>query len=81
LQSHFGVLVTVADCHDPDLLVKIRGVLDAAGLRYIPHDYVTNTTYHGLCKSLVGFSWHNRYFELCVKFNDGDIPNSSEPSH
>lgn len=70
LQSHFGVLATVAHCQDPDLLLKIRGVLDDAGLQYIPHSYMANTTYHGLCKALVGFSCHNRYFELCVRFND-----------
>ena len=32
VQSHFGVLATVADCQDPELLLKIRGVLDCAGL-------------------------------------------------
>ena len=73
LQSHFGVLATVTDCLDTDLLVKIRTVLDDAGLRYIPHEYVAQTTYQGLCKALVGFSWYNRYFELCVQFNDEEL--------
>ena len=77
LLSHFGVLATVADRPDPDLLVKIRGVLDDAGLRYIPHDYVANTTYNGLCKALVGFSWKNRYFELCVEFNYDEFARAS----
>lgn len=62
LLSHFGASVPVADCHDPDLLLMIRRVLDDSALQYIPHDHVANTTYHGLCEALVGFSWHNRYF-------------------
>jgi hypothetical protein len=80
LQSHFGVLATVADCQDPDLLSRIRSVLGDAGLKYIPHEYVANTTYQGLCKSLVGFSLKNRYFELCVEFNYEELGRPSGPS-
>lgn len=67
--SHFGDLATVKDCHDPDLLAKIRGVLEDFGLKYIPYDYVAGKTYGGTCKALVGFSWANRYFALTVDFN------------
>jgi len=80
LQSHFGVLATVKDCVDPNLLARIRTVLNEAGLKYIPHDYVAHTTYQGLCKALVGFSWQNRYFELCVNFNDEELEGSSGPA-
>jgi hypothetical protein len=77
LFSHFGVLATVKDCHDPKLLAKIRGVLEDFGLRYIPYDYVANKTYNGQCKALVGFSWANRYFALCVEFNYEELEGSS----
>jgi hypothetical protein len=71
LLSHFGVLATVKDCHDLELLAQIRRVLEGFGLRYIPYDYVTGRTYNGKCAALVGFSWANRYFSLAVDFNDG----------
>jgi hypothetical protein len=74
LLSHFGYLATVKDCHDLELLAKIRSVLEAFGLRYIPYDYVAGRTYNGKCAALVGFSWANRYFSLIVDFNDGVAP-------
>jgi hypothetical protein len=67
--SHFGDLATVAGCEHPELLVKICGVLEVSGFKYIPYEYVANKMYDGMCKALVGFSWANRYFELCVDFN------------
>jgi hypothetical protein len=69
LLSHFGDLATVKDCHDPELLTKIRSVLDDFGLKYIPHDYAAGKTYNGKCKALIGFSWANRYFTLTTDFN------------
>src|SRR3569832_1720880 len=78
LQSHFGVLATLTGCLDTDLLVKIRTILDDAGLGYIPHEYVAQTTCQLLCKALVGFSWYNRYFELRVQFNYNKLEGSSD---
>lgn len=69
LLSHFANLATVKDCHDPQLLAKIRGVLENFRLEYIPYDYVVGKTYEGRCKALVGFSWANRYFSLTTDFN------------
>lgn len=69
LLSHFGNLATVQDCHDPELLAKIRGVLEDFGLKYIPYDYAAGKTYNGKCRALVGFSWANRYFSLTTDFN------------
>jgi hypothetical protein len=51
------------------LLAKIGGILKECGLKYIPYDYVAGKTYNGKCKSLVGFSWANRYFSLIADFN------------
>jgi hypothetical protein len=69
LLSHFGGIATVQDCHDPELLVKICGVLEDFGLKYIPYGYLATKTYDGKCRALVGFSWANRYFALAVNFN------------
>jgi hypothetical protein len=69
LLSHFGDLATAADCHDPQLLARIRGVLEDFGLKYIPYEYADGKTYNGKCKALAGFSWANRYFALTVEFN------------
>ena len=69
LLSHFGDLATVKDCHEPELLAKICGVLEEFGLKYIPYDYAAAKPYDGKCRALLGFSWANRYFELCVDFN------------
>jgi hypothetical protein len=68
--SHFGALVTVTDCQDSELLDRIAELLENLGLRYIPHDYAANKIYGGQCRGLRGFSWANRYFALCVDFND-----------
>jgi hypothetical protein len=69
LLSHFGDLATVKDCYDPEMLAKIRSVLEDFGLKYIPYDYLASKTYNGKCKALVGFSWANRYFSLTTDFN------------
>jgi hypothetical protein len=69
--SHFGDLATVKDCHDPDLLTKIRRVLEDFGLKYVPYDYAARKAYEGKCKGLVGFSWANRYFSLATRFSGG----------
>jgi hypothetical protein len=76
LLSHFGDLATVKGCHDPKLLANVRRVLEDLGLKYIPYDYVAGRTYRGKCGSLVGSSWANRYFELCVEFNYNGVPGS-----
>lgn len=78
LLSHFGELATVTDCHDPELLAKIRDVLEDFGLRYIPYDYAASRTYNGKSAALVGFSWANRYFSLVVDFNDQIALSDSE---
>lgn len=78
LLSHFGDLATVKDCHDPELLAQIRSVLEDFGLKYIPYDYVANTTYNGKCGSLIGFSWANRYFSLAVEFNTETLSDDSD---
>ena len=59
LLSHFGDLATVKDCHDVEMLARVRSVLEDFGLKYIPYDYVAGKTYNGKCKALVGFSWAN----------------------
>jgi hypothetical protein len=74
--SHFGRLVTIADCHDPELLSKIRIVLEALGLKYVPYEYLASKIYDGKCKSLVGLSWANRYFALVVDCNSDEGPIS-----
>jgi hypothetical protein len=58
--SHFGDLATVKDCHDPQMLAKIRGVLEEFGLKYIPYDYLAGKTNNGKSKALVGFSCGQR---------------------
>jgi hypothetical protein len=68
--SHFGKLATVIDCQDPDLLARLAKLLDNLDLQYIPFDYAAKKIYEGQCRGLRGFSWANRYFELCVEFND-----------
>lgn len=72
LLSHFGALATVKDCSDPDLIDKIRTLLEDFGLKYIPYDYAARKTYNGMCAALVGYSWANRYFSLVVEFNTDD---------
>ena len=57
LLSHFGDLVTIRDCHVPELFTKIRSVVEDFGLKYIPFDYVAGRTYNGKCAALVGFSF------------------------
>ena len=79
LLSHFGDLATVKDCQELELLAKIRGVLEEFGLKYIPYEYAAAKPYDGKCRPLLGFSWANRYFELCVDFNYETPPES--PSH
>ena len=69
LLSHFGDLATVKDCPDPELIAKVRSILEDFGLKYIPYDYAASKIYNGKCKALVGFSWANRYFSLVVNFN------------
>jgi hypothetical protein len=68
--SHFGNLATVIDCQDLALRSRTGRFLEEFGLQYIPYDYATKKIYHGLCRGLRGFSWANRYFELCVEFNE-----------
>jgi hypothetical protein len=68
--SHFGKLVTVTDCANSELLDRIAHLFENLGLQYIPDDYAAKTIYEGRCKGLRGFSWANRYFALCVDFND-----------
>lgn len=78
LLSHFGDLATVKDCQESELLAEICRVLGAFGLKYIPYDYAAGKQYNGKCRALVGFSWANRYFELCVDFNyDALLPGRS----
>jgi hypothetical protein len=79
LLSHFGDLATVSKCHDPELLANICGVLEDLGHKYIPYDHVAGKTYDGMCRALVGFSWANRYFALCVDFNYDRLTNSPSP--
>lgn len=67
--SHFGELATVKECQDQELLTKILGALQDFNLKYIPYDYAASKTYAGRCKSLIGFSWANRYFSLVPDFN------------
>jgi hypothetical protein len=67
--SHFGILATVVDCEDSDLLARIARLLENLGLQYIPDDYAANKIYEGQCRGLRGYSWANRYFALCVDFN------------
>lgn len=67
--SHFGELVTVRDCYDYELLGMISGVLEEAGLKYIPYEYVEAKKYEDKCKILAGFSWANRYFSMVPHFN------------
>jgi hypothetical protein len=74
LLSHFGDLATVKGCPDPELIAKIRSVLEDFGLKYIPYDYAASKIYDGRCKALVGFSWANRYFSLVVNFNTEKRP-------
>jgi hypothetical protein len=74
LLSHFGDLATVKDCHEPELLAKICGVLDELRLKYIPYDYAAAKQYDGKCRALLGFSWANRFFALCVDFNYDALP-------
>ena len=68
--SHFGKLVTVTDARDSELLDRIAQLLENLGLQYVPYDYAANKIYEGQCRGLKGFSWANRYFALCVEFND-----------
>lgn len=68
--SHFGKLVTVTDCGNFELLDRIAQLLQSLGLQYIPHEYAACKIYEGQCRALRGFSWANRYFALCVDFNE-----------
>lgn len=68
--SHFGKLATITGCQDSELLNRIAQLLENLGLQYIPYDYAAKAMYEGQCRGLRGFSWANRYFELCVEFND-----------
>jgi hypothetical protein len=43
--SHFGMLATVVDCQDSDLLARIARLLENLGLQYIPYDYAANKIY------------------------------------
>lgn len=67
--SHFGDLATVRDCVNQELLAQISGVLEEAGLRYIPYEYAEGKVYEGKCKVLAGFSWANRYFSMVPHFH------------
>lgn len=77
--SHFGELATVKDCQDPELLTRIRDILQDSGLKYIPYDYIVSKTYNGKCKALIGFSWANRYFSLATRLNDGSGGDGTWP--
>ena len=68
--SHFGKLVTVTYAQDSELLDRIAQLLENLGLQYVPYDYAANKIYEGQCIGLKGFSWANRYFALCVEFNE-----------
>ena len=68
--SHFGKLATVIHCHDFNLLARLAQLVETLGLQYIPYEYASKTIYDGQCRGLRGFSWVNRYFELCVEFNE-----------
>lgn|ERR1700722_2348724 len=72
--SHFGKLATITDCQDTELLTRVEQLLENLGLQYIPHGYASKKIYEGQCRGLRGFSWANRYFELCVEVNDQFSP-------
>ena len=64
LLSRFGDLATLKGCDDPELLARLSSELEHSGLKYIPYEYIADKTYNGKCKTLVGFSWANRYFSV-----------------
>lgn len=68
--THFGNLATVQECSDAKLLARIVAELEAAGLHYIPYDYLHRTIYQGRCKELFGRSMANRFFSLATEFNE-----------
>jgi hypothetical protein len=68
--SHFGRLATVMDCPDSKLRSRIGQLLAEIGLQYVPHHYASGKIYRGLCRGLTGLSCANRFFELCVEFNE-----------